>query len=104
MVLATEAVLEYVSFIHSFQLAAQDRPELDLERGGGCDRPDEGIPGRGKNVGERRQVKMWIVPVCSPGLQPQRGQVVKGVFGPWGQPAFGRGLTEGFHAHPGAAG
>lgn len=31
----TEAVLEFV-FHGSFQLAAQDCPELDLEREGGC--------------------------------------------------------------------
>lgn len=62
-----------------------------------CDRSDGGISGRGKNK-EAGQVRMWIVPLHSLGLQPRSNQVVKGMCGP----AFGRGDAEGFQAHLGA--
>lgn len=61
-----------------------------------CDRPDRGIPGRGKNVGKRRQVRMWIVPLSFSGLQSRRSQVVEGECGSKDQPAFEMGNAGGF--------
>ena len=58
--------------MYSFQLAAPDCPELDLEREGGCRRlVSRSIPARRKNVGRRKQVRKWTVQLSSQGFSPR---------------------------------